>query len=278
VREGERFELREDIWIERLDESTAKNIQQACEPACFRINRDIWDRHLYAFVMRVPDHQRTRYDGLDILHSVISLSRLVNPTSTGDRYCAQVMHFGMKDSVVLPIEYRGASLDVTLGPNSRDWLTRKDGEELRRLMSWATTNKMMLPRVHRAYWNHEYAMRSNYLDIRWMFVVEGLDALINTGSNNNEHQFRVRVKKIADFLEIPVKQDQLTQAYEIRGKLVHTEKFLYGLDQILTLTEHNPIYEKLELILRKTVRRALVDDSFEMSFEDEASVSCRWKL
>lgn len=85
VRDGERFQLSDDTWVERLDESTAKNIQQACEPAHYKINKDIWDRHLYAFVMKVPVSRQTRYDGLDILHAVVSLSRLVNPTSTGER-------------------------------------------------------------------------------------------------------------------------------------------------------------------------------------------------
>jgi len=278
VGNGERFHLSADIWIERLDESTSKNIQRACEPAHYKINKEIWDRHLYAFVMQVPSLQRTRYDGLQILHSVISLSRLVNPTSTGDRYCAQVMHFGLKDSAVLSIEYRGASLDVTLGPNSRDWLTRRDGEELRKLMPWASEDKVMHRRVHRAYWNHEYAMRSHYVDIRWMFVVEGLDALINTGRGNSEHQFRVRVKKLADFLSIPITQDQLTAAYEIRSKLVHTEEFLYGLGAILPRTEHDALYERLEAVLRETVRTALLDETFGNSFETEASVASRWTV
>ena len=52
VNEGERFQLRDDIWIEKRDEATAKDIQQACEPAHYKINKDIWDRHLYAFVMQ----------------------------------------------------------------------------------------------------------------------------------------------------------------------------------------------------------------------------------
>ena len=46
VQDGERFQLRDNVWIERLDKSTAKNIQQACEPAHYRINRDIWDRQI----------------------------------------------------------------------------------------------------------------------------------------------------------------------------------------------------------------------------------------
>ena len=281
VDDGERFHLREDIWIERLDESTSTNIQRACEPPHYDLDKVIRDRQLYAFVMQIPSPQRTRYDGLQILRSVISLSRLVKPTSTGDRYCAQVMHFGLRDSQVLSIEFRGVSLDVTLGPNSRDWLTRRDGEELRRLMPWASEDKKMHERVHRAYWNHEYAMRSNTVDIRWMFVVEGLDALINTGRAKCEYQFRIRVKKLADYLRIfstPITPEELTKAYKIRSKLVHTEKFLYGLDEILPCIEHNALYEKLEAVLRITVRTALLDETFGNSFETEASVASRWNV
>ena len=145
VNERERFQLCDDIWIEKLDEGTARNIQQACEPAHYKTNRDIWDRHLYAFVMRVPDLQPTRYEGLSTLHALVSLSRMVNPTSTGDRHCAHVMHFGVKDSAVLAIEYVGASRDITLGPNNRDWLSNEDGDTLRKLVPWAATAKMMHP-------------------------------------------------------------------------------------------------------------------------------------
>lgn len=278
VHEDERFQLREDIWIERLDDATARNIQQACEPAQYKINKEMWDRHLYAFVMQVPDRQQTRYDGLDILHAVISLSRLVNPTSTGDRYCAQIMHFGLKDSAILAIEYRGASLDVTLGPKDRDWLSRENGETLRKLMPWTSKEKQMHPRVHRAYWNHEYAMRTNYIDIRWMFVVAGLEALINVDKNNNRHQFCVRTQKLAEHFNVSLTRNDLQNAYDMRSKLDHAQSFLFGLDEILPRTEHNPLYEKLELVLRNTVRTALLDEVFGLTFENGAAVSANWKL
>jgi hypothetical protein len=278
VNDGERFQLRDDIWIERLDESTAKNIQQACEPAHYKINKDIYDRHLYAFVMQVPDRQETRHDGVDILHSVVALSRLVNPTSTGDRFCAQVMHFGLKDSAVFAIQYVGACPDVTLGSNSQDWLSGEDGETLRGLMPWAAKDKLMNDRIHRAFWNHEYAMRSYYIDVRWMFVVAGLEALINVDKRNNAKQFCVRVAQLAEYLRINVTPKELQSAYDMRSKLVHAQSFLYGLDGILPRAEHDPLYEKLELILRDTVRTGLLDQIFGMSFKDDASVSARWKL
>src|ERR1700740_3759213 len=52
------FQLSSDIWIEKLDEQLAINIQRACEPANHRIDNHVWDRHLYAFVRREPEEER----------------------------------------------------------------------------------------------------------------------------------------------------------------------------------------------------------------------------
>lgn len=57
-----RFDLSGDIWIERLDEELAKHIQTACEPSHYNIDNFTYDRHLYAFVRRVPDVERGRYE------------------------------------------------------------------------------------------------------------------------------------------------------------------------------------------------------------------------
>ena len=175
---GGRFALSDDIWIERLDEQTAKNIQKACEPPHFNIRVDEHDQHLYAFIRRVPAVENRKYEGLEQLFAVLALSRLVHPTSVGDRYCANVFHFGLKDSAIYAVQYRGIRPDVILGSNHRDWLSVDDGETLRKLMPWVSAGKLMHSRVHRAYWNHEYAMRSYYLDMRWTLVVAGFEALI----------------------------------------------------------------------------------------------------
>jgi hypothetical protein len=276
VTEGQHFQLRDDIWIERLDESTAKNVQQACEPPHYKIDKELWDRHLYAFVMQGPNQRHTNHDCLETLHTIVSLSRLVNPTSTGDRYCAQILHFGLKDSPILAVEYRGASLDVTLGPHDRDWLSREDGETLLKLMPWSAKDKSMHPRVHRGYWNHEFAMRTNYIDLRWSIVVAGLEALINVGGRDLREQFCKRTKTLADYFKIPLTLLELGKAWKMRSKLVHAERFLFGLDSVLPRADHSPLYEKLELLLRSAVRTALLDENFGNSFKDDTSVCARW--
>jgi hypothetical protein len=85
-----RFELSSDMWIEKLDTELAKRIQRACEPANYNIYSDVWDRHLYAFVRKIPAQESARYQGLEDLYTIIALSRLIHPTSTGERYCAKI--------------------------------------------------------------------------------------------------------------------------------------------------------------------------------------------
>lgn len=92
-----------------------------------------------------------------------------------------MLHFGLRDSAVKAIQCKGISPDVFVCTSGRDWLSAKDGENLRKLMPWSSKDKRMHDRVRRAYWNHEYAMRSVYLDMRWPLVVSGLEALINVG-------------------------------------------------------------------------------------------------
>jgi hypothetical protein len=129
-----RFDLTPEIWIQRLDEQLAKNIQTACEPPHHNIDNVGYDRHLYAFVRRVPSVEKDRHEGMSELHAAVALSRLVNPTSTGDRYSARVFDLDVSNSIVQAIQYRG-SPDVFLGPNSRDWLSTADGAVLRNLMA-----------------------------------------------------------------------------------------------------------------------------------------------
>lgn len=81
-----RFPLSDNIWIERLDEQLAKHIQKACEPANYKVVTCEPDRHLYAFLRRLSDADDNRHGGMDDLHMVVALSRLVHPTSIGDRY------------------------------------------------------------------------------------------------------------------------------------------------------------------------------------------------
>ncbi len=278
VKDGGRFPLSDDIWIERLDESLAKKVQKACEPSHYNIGTQEYDRHLYAFVQRVADIEHRPYEGLETLHAVLALSRLIHPTSVGDRYCAKIFHYGLPDSSIYAVQYRGISPDIFLNAKQRDWLSPEDGKTLRRLMRWLSTNKPMHHRVHRAYWYHEYVMRSSMLDIRLPLVTTGLEALVNTSEHGSGTQFHVRVAQLAAASGIAFSETEAKKAWKLRSKLAHAEAFLHGLDMVLPANEHNDVYEKLEAILRSTVLRCLLDESFGDRFRDEHTVDRNWPL
>ena len=278
VKDSERFFLSDDIWIERLEEPLAKKVQKACEPPHYNIGTQEHDRHLYAFVQHVADIEHRPYEGLETLHAVLALSRLIHPTSVGDRYCAKIFHYGLPDSSIYAVQYRGISPDIFLRAKQSDWLSIEDGKTLRDLMPWLSNDKPMYPRVHRAYWYHEYVMRSSVLDIRLPLVATGLEALINTSEHGSGTQFHVRIPQLATASGIAFSEAEAKQAWKLRSKLAHAEAFLYGLDTVLPANEHNDLYEKLEAILRSTVLRCLQDESFGDCFRDKDAVDAHWPL
>jgi hypothetical protein len=268
VKDKFRFTLNEDIWIERLDQKLATQVQRACEPPNYNIDGYEKDRHLYALVRRVPEIETSRNEGMDELFAVSALSRLIHPTSIGHRYCAKVFWFGRTDSPIQAVQYRGISPDVFLSSGHRDWLSLEDAEKLRSLMPWVAKNKRMHRRIHRAYWNHEYAMRSYYLDMRWILVVSGLEALITIDEHGLAKQFRDGVQQLAREFQIDFTETNLSHAWKLRSKLVHAEGFLHGLETILPNSQQTELYQRLEDLLRLTLRRSLLDEAFGNLFRD----------
>lgn len=272
-----RFELSNDIWIERLETELAKHVQSACEPPNYGINNVPNDRHMYAFVRRLPEHEVTNHEGVNDLFAVAALSRLVNPTSIGGRYCAKVFDFHLEDSAIQSIQFRGVSSDVIIG-EGRDWLSRENAEELMSLVPWVSPDRRMHGRVHRAYWNHEYAMHSYYLDARWVLVVSGLEALISVGENGLRRQFCNRVQQLATECQVALSNEELSRAYTLRSKLAHAEAFLSGLETRFPRSEQVELYVRLENVLRMIIKRCLIDEAFGNRFRDDVAVQESWPI
>lgn len=276
------FELSSDIWIERFEKEFAINIQRACEPANHNIDNHVWDRHLYAFVRRETEEERrqrqqpgtvVRDEGIIPLFTVIALSRLVRPTTVGNRYCAKIYPTPATDPVIQALTISGANPDVTIADVSRDWLTPEDGPELRRLMPWVSPNKRMHPRVHRAFWNHEDAMRTYFLDFRLPIVVAGLESLTTVEKGRGlTNRFVRRVAMLAADFAIHLSETEIRQAYQLRSEVTHGRSFLYDLSGLLPQNEHRPLYDRLESLLRVTVRACLLDESFGLRFANDQSV------
>ena len=272
-------------WLEKFDKDFAVHIQEACEPANHRHDNHVWDRHLYGFVRREPEDERlqrrqpgivVRDEGIFPLFTVIALSRLIRPTTTGNRYCAKIYPQPVSDPPIQALLVSGANPDVTIGDGSQDWLSPDDGVELRQLMPWVSINKTMHQRVHRAFWNHEEAMRTYYLDMRWNLVVSGLEALINVEQDYVRRQFVSRVRQLAIECGVNLSETELHSAYTVRSSLAHAQSFLFGLHTVLPPDKHRPLYDKLETLLRMTVKRCLLDTTFGDTFSDGTAVKARW--
>ena len=54
------FHLTEEIWMERFDKELGKKIETACSPAHYNISDVGYDRHLYAFVRKVPSGEKSK--------------------------------------------------------------------------------------------------------------------------------------------------------------------------------------------------------------------------
>jgi len=275
------FQLSSDIWIEKLDQEIAINIQRACEPANHKIDNQVWDRHLYAFVRREPEHEKrqrrqagavVRDEGILPLFTVMALSRLVHPTTIGNRYCAKIYPRPETDPVIQALTTVGANPDVTFGDISHDWLSPSHGDELRELMAWVPETQPMLKRVHGAFWKHEEAARTYFLDSRFPVAMAGLEALITVGKYKNGPRFVRRVEKLAQEFGISLSKTELEQAYELRSEVAHGQSFLYDLHTVLPPDKQPPLYNKLESLLRAAVKRCLLDAQFRSRFEDDQSV------
>jgi hypothetical protein len=114
VEDGGRFQLSETVWMERFDKELGLRIETACDPPHFNINKAGYDRHLYAFVKRVTEPEQTKFEGMSELGGLVALSRLVHPTSTGDRYAARIFRYGDRDSPIECVRFYGVSQDVSL--------------------------------------------------------------------------------------------------------------------------------------------------------------------
>jgi hypothetical protein len=268
-----RFELTDNIWIEQLDATVAKQISEACGARNFDMAIIPQQGHTFAFVRksRLPGYFSDT-GGLEELAAVLAMSRLIRPTTMGIRNAARVAIVNGKVKRILAYQPRGALVDAFRSKqNDQDWLGVNDAQRLKLLMPWITTKELMPRRIHNAYWHHEYAVRTYYVDHRWSFVCTGLEALVHASENGSTHQSSNRVRRLAENEGISFSADELIAAYKTRSGLVHGSQFLSETVR-LTDAEVN-LYDRLEETLRKVLLRAFEDRTFAANFRDEKAIA-----
>ena len=200
-------------------------VMDACEPPGYNAPPAQGHDHLYTFVRQDPPAGSTLCDPDGRLQECIAISRLIRPTSIGFKYAAQLRHTPdgeLKSIIPGPVDGFGAYAWIV--QTDRDWLDQTDVTALGEF--WRQVDLSSLPaRLWRALWYHEYATRTELVEIRCVLVVTGIEALINTGKNQVSKQFQVRFPKLAKrFANLQVSSQDANQAYALRSEIAHGTK------------------------------------------------------
>lgn len=275
----QRIALSNDIWLGQLDLTMAKTIMETCEPRVLGTPLPVRQfAQLYTFVRELPEYSDIyHWDDDNQLTSVVGLSRLIHPTSSGFVYAARVGYEADGVKQIFPAQISGINREAFLSPNrTRDWLTAAEASELRELVP--TLQQQLPRRVHHGLWHHEYASRTYFLDHRWTLVCTGLEAFVHTDRNRNNAQFTRRVPALALELGINISEAEAADAYDLRSRLAHGVSFLStGTSQGPSVSQVH-LYDRLESTLRMAVLRAMRDGSFRSVFSLDCQIRSRWPI
>lgn len=230
---------------------------------------------LYSFVreknaLAVP----YQWDEDSRLQACVAVSRLVQPTTVSLRYAARI-RYNSDSSIadISPANIRGVGIDTfPSNPPQRDWLIEADAIRLRGLLQ--KLHSCPLPdRASRALWYHEYAVRTYYIEIRWVLIATGLEALVHVEQHGSTRQFKCRVSQLASELGVPgLGIAEAERAYVHRSTLAHCQH----LGQLSS--PDRQLYDSMEATLRLAIIRAIEDGKFASVLKDSEEIKKRWPI
>lgn len=269
-----RFNLADDLWVGKLDDETAKNILDSCEPTGRWVKKPVkLFSQLYAFV-REPASEEPLYtwDSDLRLQFCIALSRLIHPTSISFEHAARITYESdgsVREIIPGPVKGFGSEAYVA-NENSRNWLITDDLQALREILKQTRLSNLP-PRVHRALWYHEFAARTREVSVRWTLVCTALEALVHTDRLHSTKQFKKRVPQLAKELgTCQFSEDDAETAYDLRSRVSHGQ----GLASLKA--QDRNLYERMENVLRHTLVHTIHHPEFAQAFESDQTIQTRW--
>lgn len=283
------FEIDNNIWICRMPDELRDVVYRICEP------RDEPEQNvtrqygqLYTIALFMGPWQPgviASWDGYGLLSKVLTLSQLVHPTSIGFGNTA-VLTFNSDGSFshASPGPCRGVSEHAFTVPDTRNWLSLRECEQIKTLFHGSELNKLP-DRAGRALWNLQYAAYQYFFEVKTMLVVSGLDALLHVRGKHKigtGKQFSKRVIQLASQLGVQFTQSDAEMIWKHRSDVVHgrdpweeLRKAQSGFQIPSNLNRDDPLvvrYLACERILRSTVLKCLTDQNFAAKFLSDHSV------
>jgi hypothetical protein len=128
-------------------------------------------------------------------------------------------------------------------------------------------------RASRALWYHEYAVRTYYVEIRWVLAATELEAIVHVDQYHSTRQFKCRVSQLASELGVSgLGLLQAERAYMHRSTFAHGQK----LGQLSDIDRK--LYESMETTVRVAVLKAIEDDKFSGILSDPEKIKKRWPI
>jgi hypothetical protein len=270
------FQLGSDLWIGKIEAEASRIIFDLNEPSYHGTQTPVIQfAQLYSFVSETPgDANPYEWDQNSRLQNCVAISRLLVPTSVSFRYAGRIRYNTNHNIAdISPANIRGVAVDTFLSTKpERDWLTEADGIRLRDLLA-RMDSKPLPPRANRALWYHEYAVRTYYVELRWVYVATALESLVHVSRESSGRQFRERVSQMAAELGVAnFGPDEAKQAYHLRSQLAHGQ-LLGGL-----AAPDRQLYDLMETVLRAALLKSIEDVGFSDTLGDDQKIKKRWSV
>ena len=269
-----RIDLADDLCIEIFRADIVQKIFKACEPkgADFDPYRQL--NQMYSFVRENPPNgDDLSWDNDQRLQRCIALSRLIHPTSISTEYAARIFltsEGNLKKIVPGPIASNSSQAFVI--DTSLNCFTEIDAQNLKRVIE-AFDKKPLEDPLARAMWYHEYAARSYEIDLKWVLIATGIEVIVHIDRYKSTRQFVKIVQKLSiDVGAGTITKNQAEEMYEFRSSLAHGQ----GLGGITS--EKKELYGKMEDVLRLTIQKSILEESFRDFISNPDEIRKAWPV
>jgi len=111
-----------------------------------------------------------------------------------------------------------------------------------------------------------------YPDVRLTLAVTGLEAFVNTYRHRSTARFKKRIALISKEVGMEVPEVFAEKVYDHRSSVVHGK----GLQEQAISREFKEMFEILETLLRKLVRKCVEDPGFSRRFDTESTIDATY--
>jgi hypothetical protein len=260
----------ECVHVGQLSEKTFQAILKGCTAPGVNMEKEHVDKReqIYSFIDISPCFFK-REGEIKRLIQCMALSRLVFPTSLSTDFYCYIETEGARQKIYP--RNSGLGTEAFHGEN-RDFLTNKEMEDLK-IVCESYWQHPLTGRLGNALWYHEYLSYIKHSSVRCSLAVTGLESLIHTCKGYSRKQFVDRIQQLSQAVgsgNLPEKDAE--EMYEMRCGIVHGNS-MGGVGE-----KKLPLLNKMEEVLRLSLRKSIIDPHFAAIFENEESIQRQWPV